>query len=94
MINTIIYILLVSLIGFFLLFMIRWFFCFIVQKKAISILEKKYFPDGAKSKQEFIDKLNIITNDKYSRKQLTDYYLKIKGLQNFNKDGINNLINS
>ncbi len=90
MISTVIYISFIFLSGLILFLLVRWSFCFIVHKKAISILEKKYFPEGTKSKKEFIDKLNTITNNKYSQKELTDYYLKIRGLQNFNKDGINN----
>lgn len=88
--DTLIYILFTVLIGLATISILKKIFCILVQRKAFSILEKKYFPEGAKSKKEFIDKLNSITSNKYSRKQLTDYYLKIKGLQNFNKDGINN----
>lgn len=86
----ILYILLIVVFGLFCYSLGKWFFSFIIRKKATSILEDKYFPDNSDIKEEFISKLNKITQNKYSKTELTDYYLKIKGLQNFNKDAKNN----
>ncbi len=89
MTQLIIYILSIVVFGLFSYSIGKWLFCFVVQKKATDILKGKYFPDNSNVKEEFISKLNIITNNKYSKKELTDYYLKIRGLQNFNKDAKN-----
>lgn len=62
----------------------------IVQRKGIALLEIIYFTKDAKLKEEVLNKLKEITNHQYTDLELTDYFLKIKGLQNFNKDGHTN----
>ncbi|HTO35063.1 MAG TPA: hypothetical protein VLZ72_02410 [Flavobacterium sp.] len=69
----------------------KWLFYKVVRKKGIALLEKIYFADDQKLKGEVLNKLKKITNHQYTDLQLTDYFLKIKGLQNFNKDGNTNI---
>ena len=69
----------------------KWLFYKVVRKKGIALLEKIYFADDPKLKDEVLDKLKKITSYQYTELELTDYFLKIKGLQNFNKDGNTNI---
>lgn len=39
------------------------------------------FPEGDEQKDEVVDKLMSMTSNKYSRDDMLDYYIKIKGLQ-------------
>lgn len=77
-------------LGFLIYIGGRFVFYKIVRKRAISFLEKIYFSNGESQKQEILDKFNKITNHQYTDWELTDYFLKIKGLQNFNKEGQSN----
>lgn len=64
----------------------KWLFYKLIQKKGIAHLGKIYFMEDPKLKNEILTKLKEITKNQYSDLELTDYFLKIKGLQNFNKD--------
>ncbi|MGQ1946363.1 hypothetical protein ACT3CD_04585 [Geofilum sp. OHC36d9] len=63
---------------------------YFVTHRAMAHLEKIYFKDGPKEKQRLLDQIDEITDHRYTNFELTDYFLKIKGLQNFSKDGCNN----
>ena len=45
------------------------------------LLCKFLFPDGDEQKNEVIDKVMALTKEKYSREDVLEYYMKIKGLQ-------------
>lgn len=52
-----------------------------VERKAISKLCRMLFPNGEQQKQDVIDGIMALTNNRFSRGDVLDYYLKIKGLQ-------------
>ncbi|MBR6251811.1 MAG: hypothetical protein IKR17_11545 [Bacteroidales bacterium] len=54
---------------------------FIMEQKAIKRLCVILFPEGEAQKQEVIDGLCELTSNRFSKEDLLDYYLKIKGLQ-------------
>ncbi len=78
MITTLIIILILALAGL-------WFWkkgiFILAERNAVSTLESLLFSKGDKQKESIISSMMKITNDKYSKEQLLDYFLKIKGLQ-------------
>jgi len=54
---------------------------FIMEQKAIKKLCKVLFPEGEEQKQEVIAGMRELTSNRFSKEDLLDYYLKIKGLQ-------------
>lgn len=50
-------------------------------ERAEALLCKFLFPEGDEQLNETVDKLMSMTSNKYSREDVLDYYIKIKGLQ-------------
>lgn len=51
------------------------------EKKTIERLSAILFPSGEEQKNEVLNEIASITQNRFSREELLDYYLKIKGLQ-------------
>lgn len=59
----------------------------VAEKYAVSSLESILFSKGDQQKDRILSSMMDITNNKYAKEELLDYFLKIKGLQvvNFGK---------
>ena len=71
-----------------LLGMVIWFWkkgiLLIAEKKATKDLSRYLFPKGEEQKRKALSTMEKITNGRFSETLMTDYFLKIKGLQRIN----------
>lgn len=51
------------------------------EKRTMRNLSAILFPSGEDQKEEIIDEIDAITQGRFTRDEMLDYYLKIKGLQ-------------
>lgn len=70
-------VILLSLMIFFLRVVLRG----AEYKKSIMRLSKLLFPDGDSQRDMVLQEFDALTDNHYSKDELLDYYLKIKGLQ-------------
>ena len=56
----------------------------LAERYAVSQLESILFSSGSSQKEDIISSMKEITKEKYSKEELLDYFLKIKGLQVIN----------
>lgn len=61
--------------------LVRSSIAYMRDKSAIHDLTNTLFPNGDSQCEAILDNLENLTNHKYHRGDLLDYYLKIKGLQ-------------
>ncbi|MCF0189757.1 MAG: hypothetical protein HUJ96_00710 [Marinilabiliaceae bacterium] len=60
---------------------LRFFLSYSQEKRAKEELVLLLFPKGEEQKEQLLGDMEVLTKGRYNRKQLLDYYLKIKGLQ-------------
>lgn len=66
---------------FLLIIIIRKLYSEHKERKAITEMCDKLFPEGDMQKESTIDDIYALTKGRFNRDDILDYYLKIKGLQ-------------
>ncbi len=71
-------------LGIALSFLYKPLLRFIAEKKAIPLLDEILFKEANISKEEILNIIHKLTNNRFSNYVLMDYFYKIKGLQIIN----------
>lgn len=64
-----------------IVFVISFFYKRWLYRRAVERLEAILFPSGESQIEETVNDINEMTHGRFTREEILDYYLKIKGLQ-------------